>query len=79
VRGDDEQTGHLFRSLSPEQRVPVVHSLRAIRTMTDATLGRRSPRSAALYAKNGRPFDSVEHLLRALCSRCCIRCAASGC
>ena len=27
MRGDDEQTGHLFSYLSPEQRVPADHSL----------------------------------------------------
>ena len=31
----DEQSGHLFSYLSPEQRVPVVHPLRTIRAMTD--------------------------------------------
>ena len=36
VRGDDQQTGHLFSYLSPEQRVPQDHPLRAIRTMTGA-------------------------------------------
>jgi hypothetical protein len=35
MRGDDEQSGHLFSYLSPEQRVPADHALRAIRTMTD--------------------------------------------
>ena len=34
MRGDDEQSGHLFSHLSPEQRVPVDHPLRAIPTMT---------------------------------------------
>ena len=40
MRGDDEQSGHLFSYLSPEQRVPVDHPLRAIRTMTDDALHR---------------------------------------
>jgi hypothetical protein len=38
VRGNDEQTGHLFSYLSPEDRVPANHPLRAIRTMTDEAL-----------------------------------------
>ncbi len=38
MRGDDEQSGHLFRYLSPEQRVPADHPLRAIRTMMDEAL-----------------------------------------
>jgi hypothetical protein len=35
MRGDDEQSGHLFSYLSPEQRVPANHPLRAIRTLRD--------------------------------------------
>jgi hypothetical protein len=46
VRGDDDQSGHLFSYLSPEQRVPADHQLRAIRTMTDDALRRLSPAAA---------------------------------
>ena len=46
MRGDDEQSGHLFSYLSPEQRVPADHPLRAIRAMTDKALRRLSPRFA---------------------------------
>jgi len=35
MRGDDQQSGHLFSYLSPEQRVPADHPLRVIRQMTD--------------------------------------------
>lgn len=66
MHGDDEQTGHLFSYLSPEQRVPADHPLRAIRTMTDEALRRLSPRFEALYAKTGRPSIPPEHRLRAL-------------
>src|SRR5579862_9689070 len=66
MRGDDEQSGHLFSYLSPEQRVPADHPLRTIRAMTDEALGRLSPRFEALYAKTGRPSIPPEHLLRAL-------------
>jgi len=34
MRGDDQRSGHLFSYLSPEQRVPADHPLRAIRQMT---------------------------------------------
>ena len=44
MRGDDQQTGHLFGYLSPEDRIPADHPLRPIRQMTDAVLGRLSPR-----------------------------------
>ena len=66
MRGDDEQSGHLFSYLSPEQRVPADHPLRAIRTMTDEALRRLSPRFEAIYATTGRPSIPPEHLLRAL-------------
>ncbi len=66
MRGDDEQSGHLFSYLSPEQRVPADHPLRPIREMTDAALTRLSPRFAWLYAQTGRPSVPPEQLLRAL-------------
>jgi transposase len=79
VRGDVEQSGHLFSYLSPEQRVPASHPLRAIRRMTDDALWRLSPRFEAMYTNIGRPSIPPEHLLRALLLQCCIRCAVSGC
>ena len=66
MRGDDEQSGHLFSYLSPEQRVPADHPLRAIRTMTDEALRRLSPRFETMYAQTGRPSIPPEHVLRAL-------------
>src|SRR3954467_7160651 len=58
VRGDDEQSGHLFSYLSPEQRVPADHPLRTIRVMTDDALRRLSPRFDAIYADDRPPLDS---------------------
>jgi len=55
VRGDDEQSGHLFSYLSPEHSVPADHPLRTIRTMTDDAVRRLSPRFEAIYATTGRP------------------------
>lgn len=66
MRGIDEQTGHLFSYLSPEDRVPANHPLRAIRTMTDAALAALSERFEQLYARVGRPSVPPEQLLRAL-------------
>jgi len=66
MRGDDQQAGHLFSYLSPEQRVPADHPLRAIRQMTDLALETLSPRFDALYAAIGRPSIPPEQLLRAL-------------
>ena len=66
MRGDDEQSGHLFSYVSPEQRVPTDHPLRAIRRMTDAALRELRPALDRLYSKAGRPSVPPEQLLRAL-------------
>ena len=66
MRGPDEQTQHMSSYLSPEQRVPADHPLRAIRALTDAALHSLSPRCAGLYATTGRPSIPPEPLLRAL-------------
>jgi transposase len=66
MRGDDQQSGHLFSYLSPEQRVPADHPLRVIREMTDEALRQLSPQFEAIYATTGRPSVPPEQLLRAL-------------
>ena len=66
MRGNDQQSGHLFSYLSPEQRVPADHPLRAIRAMTDEALRQLSPQFEAIYATTGRPSVPPEQLLRAL-------------
>jgi transposase len=66
VRGDDQQSGHLFSYLSPDARVPADHPLRPIRQMTDDALRRLSPRFDAIYATTGRASVPPEQLLRAL-------------
>ncbi len=66
MRGSDDQTSHMFSYVSPEQRVPADHPLRAIRALTDDALRSLSRRFARLYAKTGRPSIPPEQLLRAL-------------
>ena len=78
MRGDDEQTSHLFSYVSPEQRVPADQPLRAIRTLTDEALRSRSRRFAGLYSTTGRPSIPPEQLLRACC-RCSTRSGVSDC
>ena len=56
MRGHDEQTAHMFSYLSPEQRVPADHPLRAVRALTDEALQTMSRRFASLYATTG-PVD----------------------
>src|SRR5271167_2813437 len=66
MRGQDEQQLDVFSYLSPEQRVPQDHPLRALRITTDEALRELQPRFRKLYAKTGRPSIAPEKLLRAL-------------
>jgi transposase len=66
MRGHDEQTGHVFSYVSPEQRVPPDHPLRAIRKMTEQILATLSPHFTRMYSTIGRPSIAPEKLLRTL-------------
>ena len=66
MRGPDEQTQHMFSYLSPEQRVPADHPLRAVRALTDEALRSMSEQFERLYSTTGRPSIPPEQLLRAL-------------
>src|SRR5256712_11821405 len=56
----------MYSYLSPEQRVPQDHPLRAIRKIADAVFEQLSPQFDKLYARMGRPSIAPEKLLRAL-------------
>jgi hypothetical protein len=66
MRGDDLQQDQLYSYVSPEQRVPSDHPLRAIRQMTNTVLERLSRQFDQLYSGVGRPSIPPEKLLRAL-------------
>src|SRR4051812_3309626 len=66
MRGTDTQQSGMFSYLSPEERVPERHPLRAIRRMTDEVLQGLSAKFNELYAAMGRPSIAPEKLLRAL-------------
>lgn len=66
MRGPDPQQAAMFSYLSPEQRVPHDHPLRAIRGLVEPVLQELSPRFAVLYSWTGRPSIPPEKLLRAL-------------
>ena len=66
MRGTDYQQSAMFSYLSPEERVPAHHPLRAIRAMTDVSLEELSAVFQRLYAATGRPSIAPEKLLRAL-------------
>jgi transposase len=66
MRGTDTQQSGMFSYLSPEERVPEKHPLRAIRGMTDEVLKGLSAKFNQLYSATGRPSIAPEKLLRAL-------------
>ncbi len=66
MRGQDIQQSAMFSYLSPEDRVPADHPLRAIRLMADIALKALSPAFNRMYVAFGRPSIAPEKLLRAL-------------
>jgi transposase len=65
MRGDDRHPDSMFSYVSPEQRVPTDHPLRAIRALVDDVLREMSREFDGLYATVGRPSIPPERLLRA--------------
>jgi transposase len=65
MRGDDLPPDSMFSYVSPEQRVPRDHPLRAIRQLVDEILREMSREFDTLYASVGRPSIPPERLLRA--------------
>lgn len=66
MRGADIHQDAMFSYLSPEQRVPQDHPLRAMRRLTDQALEGLSRRFERMYSWTGRPSIPPEKLLRAL-------------
>ena len=64
MRGREEKQGYMFSYLSPEQRVPADHPLRAIMGWADQALRRLSPVFERMYARMGRPSIPPERLLK---------------
>lgn len=66
MRGFDINQSAMYSYLSPEDRVPADHPLRATRKMCDEALCSLSRRFGKLYSKLGRRSVPPEKLLRAL-------------
>src|SRR5256885_14220048 len=66
MRGPDHQQSAMFSYLSPEQRVPADHPLRAVRQMADTILAQLSRVFSKMYSDIGRRSIPPEKLLRAL-------------
>ena len=78
MRGEDVQQHAMYSYLSPEERVPANHPLRAIRQITDHILKEMSRLFTRMYARLGRPSIPPEKLLRALVLHQEPRAAAGG-
>ena len=79
MRGDHREPDSMFSYVSPEQRIPKDHPLRAIRALVNEVLEDMSAQFDQLYAKTGRPSIPPKRLLRAQLLQSSIRSAASCC
>lgn len=65
MRGTDTKQGTMLSLVTPEQRVPQNHPLRAVKRLADAALLELSPTFSAMYSAVGRPSIPPERLLKA--------------
>ena len=66
MRGAFRDQGAMFSYISPEDRIPAHHPLRAVRALVRSVLKDMSPAFARLYSREGRPSIPPEQLLSAL-------------
>jgi transposase/IS5 family transposase len=66
MRGKVKHQDQLFSYIPIEQRVPMSHPLRPIRSRVDAIVSRMSPDFERIYAVAGRPSIPPEYLLKSL-------------
>jgi len=66
MRGCEESQGYMFSYVSPEQRVPGDHPLRAVKTFADDILRNMSRTFDAMYSNTGRPSIPPERLLKSI-------------
>jgi len=66
MRGQDGQQGWVFSYVSAEERVPVDHPIRGIRTLANEALEALSADFERMYSRFGRPSIAPEKLLRAM-------------
>ena len=64
MRGTDQRSGALFSYVDLEQRVPVAHPLRTIRSIVNDVLGSLDSAFDRLYEGTGRQSIAPERLLR---------------
>src|SRR6185436_11789672 len=64
MRGSESKQSSMLCLLSPEDRVPRTHPLRAIKVLAEAALNEISPLLDAMYSDIGRPSIPPEQLLK---------------
>lgn len=64
MRGDVNRQVTMLTAITPDQKVPKDHPIRAIKPIVDRALQKLSPTFNAMYAKVGRPSIPPEHLLK---------------
>jgi hypothetical protein len=79
MRRNDPQQAAMFRYISPEERIPEDHPLRALRAIVDAVLKELSPQFDRLYSLRTGPRLPRKSYCGRSCSRCSTRFAGNGC
>jgi transposase len=65
MRGEKTEQAAVMLFITPDQKVPQDHPIRAIKAIVDRVLASLSPVFNRMYAKRGRPSVPPEHLLKA--------------
>jgi transposase len=65
MRGTDTKQATMLSLVTPEQRVPQNHPVRAVKKLADAALEELSPTFSEMYSAVGRPSIPPERLLKA--------------
>jgi transposase len=65
MRGDSDEQGWMLLAITPDQKVPQDHPIRAIKPIVDRALLCLSPVFNRMYSERGRPSIPPEHLLKA--------------
>jgi transposase len=65
MRGNNEQQAAVMLYITPEQKVPQDHPIRALKPIVDRALSDMSPVFSQMYKRIGRPSIPPEHLLKA--------------
>ncbi len=65
MRGDETEQAAVMLFITPDQKVPQDHPIRAIKPIVDRALASLSPVFNQMYSKRGRPSIPPEHLLKA--------------